>query len=146
MAAPDDAKDVLCALRLGWFLAESRGRNKPGGQLGVRTSLPDHADHALPLRIERGPTELRIEAQKVVAQLAADLKVDTDGDGTSFAKAMDDKSRVLNTVRAPRASAALQRALDRALMATPTPRRPASRPSGKACRWSSSPPMTHGRT
>ncbi len=117
MAAPDDAKDVLCALRLGWFLAESRGRNKPGGQLGVRTSLPDHADHALPLRIERGPTELRIEAQKVVAQLAADLKVDTDGDGTSFAKAMDDKSRVLDPIRAPRASGALQRALDQLRMA-----------------------------
>ena len=117
MAAPDDAKDVLCALRLGWFLAESRGRNRPGGQLGVKTSLPDHVDHALPLRVERGPTELRIEAQKVVAQLAVDLHVDTDSDGTSFAKAMNDKAKTLNPVRAPKASAALQWALDQLRMA-----------------------------
>src|SRR5271156_2335236 len=117
VAAPDDAEDVLCALRLGWFLAESRGRNRPGGQLGVRTSLPDHIDHALPLRVERGPTELRIEAQKVVAQLAVDLQVDTDSAGTSFAEAMDDKARTLNPVRAPKASAALQWTLDQLRMA-----------------------------
>src|SRR5580658_5078519 len=117
VAAPDDANDVLCALRLGWFLAESRGRNRPGGQLGVKTSLPDHVDHALPLRVERGPTELRIEAQKVVAQLAVDLHVDTDSDGTSFAKAMNDKAKTLNPVRAPKASAALQWALGQLRMA-----------------------------
>jgi hypothetical protein len=117
VAAPDDTKDVLCALRLGWFLAESRGRNRPGGQLGVKTSLPDHIDHALPLRIERSPAELRIEAQKVVAQLAADLHVDTDGDGTSFAAAMDEKARALDPIRAPKVSTALQRALDQLQMA-----------------------------
>ncbi len=117
MAAPDDAKDVLCALRLGWFLAESRGRNRPGGQLGVRTSLPDHTDSALPLRIERGPTELRIEAQKVVAQLAEDLHVGTDDDGNSFAAAMDEKARALDPARAPKASAALHWALDQLRMA-----------------------------
>jgi hypothetical protein len=117
VAAPDDAQDVLCALRLGWFLAESRGRNRPGGQLGVRTSLPDHVDHALPLRVERGPTELRIEAQKVVAQIAVDLHVDTDDDGTSFAASMDEKARALDPIRAPKASAALQWALDQLRMA-----------------------------
>jgi hypothetical protein len=117
VAAPVDAEDVLCALRLGWFLAESRGRNRPGGQLGVRTSLPDHVDHALPLRVERGPTELRIEAQKVVAQLAMDLHVDTDSDNTSFAEVMDQKARTLSPVRAPKASAALQWALDQLRMA-----------------------------
>jgi len=117
VAAPDDAKEVLSALRLGWFLAEVRGRNRPGGQLGVWTSMPDHDDHALPLRIERTTTELRIEAQKVVAQLAADLNVDADGDGTGFAAAIEDKAKLLDPVRAPKASTALQRALDQLRMA-----------------------------
>jgi hypothetical protein len=31
--------------------------------------MPDHLDHPLPLRIERGKTELRIEIQSVVAEL-----------------------------------------------------------------------------
>jgi len=117
VTAPDDAKEVLSALRLGWFLAEVRGRNRPGGQLGVWTSMPDHDYHAFPLRIERTTTELRIEAQKVVAQLAADRHVDADGDGTSFAAAIDDKAKLLDPVRAPKASTALQRALDQLRMA-----------------------------
>jgi len=117
VAAPDDASEVLCALRLGWFLAEVRGRNKPGGQLGSDTHIPEDDDHALPLRIERTETELRIEAQKVVAQLAADLHVDTADDGTSFTAAVDDKTKLLDPVRAPKASAALHRALDQLRMA-----------------------------
>jgi len=117
VAVPDDAGDVLCALRLGWFLAEVRGRNRPGGQLGVGAAMPENDDHALPLRIERSPTELRIEAQKVVAQLAAHLNVDADGHGTGFGAAVDEKARLLNPVRAPKASAALQRALDQLRMA-----------------------------
>jgi hypothetical protein len=38
--------------------------------------MPDDADHALPLRIERTRTELRIEAQTVIAELAGELQVD----------------------------------------------------------------------
>jgi hypothetical protein len=111
VTAPADAKEVLCALRLGWYLAEVRGRNKPGGPLGAMASMHDHTDHALPLRIERSGTELRIEAQKVVAQLAEDLCVDASGDVPSFGAAIDDKAKLLDPIRAPKVSAALQRAL-----------------------------------
>lgn len=130
MAVPDDAEDVLCALRLGWFLAEVRGRNRPGGQLGVGASMPENDDHALPLRIERSVTELRIEAQKVVAQLATHLNVDADSDGTGFGAAIDNKARLLDPIRAPKASAALQRALDQLRMAA----------AGRSYRGSSEPP------
>jgi hypothetical protein len=117
VTAPDDAGEVLSALRLGWFLAEVRGRNKPGGQLGPNFQMPDHDDHALPLRIERSGTELRIEAQEVVAQLAAALHVDAQADGTSFSAVINLKARLLDSVRAPRASTALQQALDQLRMA-----------------------------
>ena len=63
MAAPEDSADVLNALRLGWYLAEVRGRNRPGGPGPPTESLPDREGHVLPLRIERTPQELRIEAQ-----------------------------------------------------------------------------------
>ena len=116
MAAPDDAKEVLSALRLGWFLAEVRGRNKPGGQPGASTHMPDQDDYALPLRIERTETERRIEAQKVVAQLAADLHVDVD-EGSSFAADIDAKAKLLNSGYPPKVSNALRRALDQLRMA-----------------------------
>jgi hypothetical protein len=54
----DDADDVLSALRLGWSVAEMRGRNRPDGPPGEVIGMPDHLDHPLPLRIERGKTEL----------------------------------------------------------------------------------------
>jgi hypothetical protein len=130
VAAPEDAEDVLCALRLGWFLAEVRGRNRPGGQLGVGAGLPQNDDHALPLRIERSPAELRIEAQKVVAQLAAHLDVDTDSHGAGFGAAIDAKARLLDPVRAPKASTALQRALGQLRMAQ----------AGRSYRGASGPP------
>lgn len=50
MAVPDDAKEVLSALRLGWYFAEMRGRNRPGGPSGNSGGMPDHDDHPLPLR------------------------------------------------------------------------------------------------
>jgi hypothetical protein len=31
MPTPDDALEVICALRLGWYIAEVRGRNWPAG-------------------------------------------------------------------------------------------------------------------
>ncbi len=130
MAAPDDAEHVLCALRLGWFLAEVRGRNRPGGQPGVSVSMPENDDHALPLRIERSATELRIEAQKVVAQLAVHLEVDASGDGTSFGVAIDAKARLLDPIRAPKASTALRGALDQLRMAA----------AGRSYRDASGPP------
>jgi len=106
----DDAHDVLAALRLGWSVAEMRGRNRPDGPPGEVIGMPDRVDH--PLRIERGKTELRIEIQSVVAELAQELRVDDASDGTSFSAALGDKTQLLAHARAPKAADALRQALD----------------------------------
>ena len=111
MTAPDDAHKVMSALRLGWYLAEARGRNRPGGPPGSSARMPDHIDHALPLRNERSATELRIEAQFVIAVLARGLHVDEAGHGVSFGAAIDDQAKLLAHVRAPKAARALQQAI-----------------------------------
>jgi hypothetical protein len=67
------------------------------------------------LRIERSGTELRIEAQAVVAQLARDLELDTVG-VISFGKTIDDEAKLLDPIRAPRACAVLQRVLQQLQM------------------------------
>jgi hypothetical protein len=108
----DDAYDVLSALRLGWSVAEMRGRNRPDGPSGGVTGMPDHVDHPLPLRIERGKTELRIEIQSVVAELARRLCVDDAPDGTSYIAALGEQTKILAHARAPKAADALRQALD----------------------------------
>jgi hypothetical protein len=107
----DDAYDVLSALRLGWSVAEMRGRNWPDGPSGEVIRMPDRVDHPLPLRIERGKTELRIEIQSVVAELAQQLHVDSAPDGTSFSAAVDDKAKLLAHARASKATETLGEAL-----------------------------------
>lgn len=77
MPAPADALEVVCALRLGWYVAEVRGRNRPAGPGPPGNELPSGGDHALPLRIERTPAARRTEAQAVLAKLAVELQVDT---------------------------------------------------------------------
>jgi hypothetical protein len=79
MAVPGDADDVLTAVRLGWYLAEVRGRNRLDAPEAPGLLMPDRRDHALPLRGERNATELRIEAQAVMAALATRLGVDSGG-------------------------------------------------------------------
>jgi hypothetical protein len=107
----DDAQAVLSALRLGWSVAEMRGRNWPDGPPGEVIGMPDDVDHPLPLRIERDRTELRIEIQSVVAELAQELHVDDAPDGTSFTAALGDKSRLLAHAGANKAAGALRQAL-----------------------------------
>ena len=111
MTAPDDAHKVMTAFRLGWYLAEVRGRNRPGGPPGSNAQMPDHIDHALPLRNERSPTELRIEAQAVIAALAKELHVDEDDHCASFGAAVDDQAKLLAHIRAPKASRALEQGI-----------------------------------
>ena len=109
MAAPEDSADVLSALRLGWYLAEARGRNRPGGPVPPAGSLPNRLGHVLPLHIERTPAELRIEAQAVVRKLAHDLAVDTvivDGQPRSQADYIDQQARALADAASPAAPAA----------------------------------------
>jgi hypothetical protein len=74
--------------------------------------MPDHVDHPLPLRIERGKTELRIEIQSVVAELARRLCVDDAPDGTSYIAALGEQTKILAHARAPKAADALRQALD----------------------------------
>ena len=107
----DDAHDVLAALRLGWSVAEMRGRNRPDGPSGDVIGMPDRVDHPLPLRIERGKTELRVEIQSVVAELAQELHVDHAPDGTRFSVVLGDKATLLAHARALKAADALQEAL-----------------------------------
>ncbi len=111
MPIPADAHEAMCALRLGWSLAELRGRNRPNGPPGDSAQMPDHIDNALPLRIERSETELRIEAQAVVAALAQELHVDHSAECASYGTALDDSAKLLAHVRAPTAAAALQQVL-----------------------------------
>lgn len=73
MSVPDDSTEVLKALRLGWYLAEVRGRNWPNGPQASSDALPGNA---LPLHFERTAAELRIEAEAVLQQLSTDLGVD----------------------------------------------------------------------
>jgi hypothetical protein len=64
--------------------------------------MPDHNDHALPLRMERTATELRIEAQAVVAALATELHVDGAPDGGSYGAEIDHLAKLLAHVRTPK--------------------------------------------
>ncbi len=77
MPAPEDADEVVFALRLGWYIAEVRGRNWPAGPQPPGDELPHGGDHSLPLRIERTAAELRAEAQAVLCKLSGELQVDT---------------------------------------------------------------------
>jgi hypothetical protein len=111
MANADDAHDVLSALRLGWSVAEMRGRSWPDGPPGEVIGMPDRLGHPLPLRIERGKTELRVEIQSVVAELAHKLGVDDAPDGTRYSAALGDKAMLLAHARAIKAADALREAL-----------------------------------
>jgi len=103
MAEPSDAKVVLSAFRLGWALAEVRGRNRPGGQVGNLVRMPDHDAHALPLRLERSRSELRIEAQAVVLALSKDLGVDSTDKVKSYGETLDAQAKLLFKAGAPTA-------------------------------------------
>lgn len=73
--------------------------------------MPDRIDHPLPLRIERSPTEMRIETQAVVAALATDLNVDQSENRANLGQALDDLAKVLDHTRARTATEALHKAL-----------------------------------
>jgi len=95
MAVPDDYDAVMDALRLGWYIAEVRGRNEGRAPLPV-DKPPKRTHHALPLRIERSPDELRIEAQKVLGALAGKLEVDADSaSNSSFSGELDSAAKAL---------------------------------------------------
>ena len=99
MAVPEDVGDVVTAMRLGWNLAEVRGRNRPDTPPGAKAGLPGPPSHALPLHIEQSQAELRIQAQGVVATMAKKLGVDLDKDGNSFSSAIASQAKILAGAR-----------------------------------------------
>src|SRR5215472_3874318 len=105
MAVPEDDGDVVTAMRLGWNLAEVRGRNRPDAPPGAKAGLPGPPCHALPLHIEQSQAELRIQAQGVVATMAKKLGVDLDKDGNSFSGAIDSQAKILASARGGAAAA-----------------------------------------
>jgi hypothetical protein len=101
MPTPGDSAQVLSALRFGWYVAEVRGRNRPGGPRPAVDSLPSRSGHVLPMRIERTGPELRIEAQAVLSKLAVVLSVDAvtvDGQQQSRTTVIDQRARTLAQV------------------------------------------------
>jgi hypothetical protein len=100
MTVPDDAGTVLTAIRLGWSIAEVRGRNRPDAPPGAGARLPGVPGHALPLRVEQTPAELRIAAQSVLGAMAGELGVDSGGaNQASYSQAIDAQARVLAKAR-----------------------------------------------
>jgi hypothetical protein len=99
MPPPEDAQTVLKAVRLGWAVAEVRGRNRPDAPPGARAERPGPPGHALPLEDEQTPAEQRLQAQRVLAVMAGDLGVDKDANHASYSQAIDSQARVLAEAR-----------------------------------------------
>ena len=79
--APTEAPvspDVRTAVRLGWAVAELRGRSWPDGPRQATSSLPDRPEHTLPLRSQRGYAAARRSAVRTLATLATRLGVPAD--------------------------------------------------------------------
>ena len=71
---------VTTALRLGWAVAEARGRNWPLGPRPVTTSLPIYPGDVLPLRSQRAGAASREESARMVVQLAEQLQLGGSGE------------------------------------------------------------------
>jgi hypothetical protein len=85
-SAPPDGDTVRLAIRLGWYLAELRGRYWWQGPRPSVTTLPVDPPFALPLRAERTQAESRQQSCQTVASIARRLAVEAPFD----ARAQDD--------------------------------------------------------
>ena len=88
---PPGTEDVRVAIRLGWTLAEVRGRHWWRGQRPAVIAVPVDPPYALPLRPERTAAESRGAARDELSALAAELGVsrrfgEAATDGPSFAE------------------------------------------------------------
>ncbi|HEX9042925.1 MAG TPA: hypothetical protein VF838_18225 [Trebonia sp.] len=109
MPAPADAPEVVCALRLGWYIAEVRGRYRPAGRQPPGNDLPRCGGYSLPLRIERTVAEQRAEAQAVLRKLCGDLQIDTvtvDSQQQSRTVVIEQQARALAAAEPGSAAAA----------------------------------------
>jgi len=110
MTVPDDAGKVLTAIRLGWAMAEVRGRNRPDAPRGAKAALPGTPGKALPLHVEQTQTELRIEAQALLGAMAHGLGLERGKDHTDFPKVIDDQAKRLYEARRAAAGAGVAQA------------------------------------
>lgn len=73
---PPDADNVRAALRLGWLMAEVRGRARPGGP-GAEFVVDMARGHwALPLGSERSAAEREVEAEHALIAVTKRLNLD----------------------------------------------------------------------
>lgn len=108
MTRPADGRRVVTAIRLGWAVAEVRGRNRPDALPALSVPVPDPGrGHPLPLGIERSRTQCRVAAQAGLIYLARELHVDCGPDRASFAADVDQAAHDLHIARcAPRSARA----------------------------------------
>jgi hypothetical protein len=71
-----DAADVKTALRLGWLMAEVRGRARPDGPGKELAADMARGHWVLPAGSERSVAELQVEAEHALAAVAKSLAVD----------------------------------------------------------------------
>jgi hypothetical protein len=79
------APDVRTAIRLGWAVAELRGRCWPDGPRPTTSTLPTRPAHTLPLRSQRADDAARLSAVRTLLSLAGELQVPTDDAEESLA-------------------------------------------------------------
>lgn len=82
VAPPSDLDEVRYAFRLGWAVAELRGRLRPdryGERDPLQTRVFKRNDHELPLTTERSPAEIRREVGETVEVLRANVQLGDDG-------------------------------------------------------------------
>jgi hypothetical protein len=77
---PPDGDTVRVALRLGWYMAELRGRYWWQGPRPAVTTLPVDPPYGLPLRAERTEAESRHQSCQTVDSLARQLGVEAPFD------------------------------------------------------------------
>jgi hypothetical protein len=87
--AGSGSADVETAVRLGWVVAELRGRSWPDGPRPATSSLPPRPEHTLPLRSQRGYAAAQRSAVHTLAALATQLGVPAEDAEASLA---DDRS------------------------------------------------------
>jgi hypothetical protein len=92
---PTDHADVIKAIRLGWLFAEVRGRNRRMVECPAEPEITDLATRVLPLRVERSPTERRIEAQEVFKSLAEELEVNKNRHGVDVPTHIDEEAHAI---------------------------------------------------
>ncbi len=81
--------DVDSAVRLGWVVAEVRGRSWPDGPRPASSTLPERPEHTLPLRSQRGYAAAQRSAVHTMVSLAKQLGVPADDAEAALA---DDRS------------------------------------------------------